>query len=448
MYKLNASEVEEFQRRYSARTPSSKRYGETFPHLADSRSTAGMRPDMKEMIYQIVANSGKGAHFSDIDGNEYLDIIMGFGVLLCGHCPDFLTQAITRSLQEEGLQLGPRHYLSGPVSQLVSEMTSMERAAFYSSGTEATMTAIRLVRRARNRVINGKLLGNKIVVFKNSYHGHYEDAVSQDRLSENEKTICLEYDATASLEEIEKRCDEIAAVIVEPVQSRNLALKPREFIKQLRALTKDKDIPLIFDEILTGFRIHQGGAQAWYGVKADLATYGKVIGGGLPIGAVAGSKRYMDLVDGGTDWRFGDDSYPKDERAVSMGTFNQNPHSMTAAFAMLNHMKEEGPSLQNTLTDKAENCFGALNTFFRDNGYPLEIDYFGAQFRFSAKRNLDLFYHHLIHQGVYVWEMRNLFLSTAHTDRDIEFFKDVVMGTAEAIFKRTSGKPKDILQHT
>src|SRR5204862_5969408 len=130
--------------------------------------------------------------------------------------------------------------------------------------------------------------------------------------------------------------------------SRRPDLQPREFLHGLRALTAERDIALIFDEVITGFRCHPGGAQAHFGIKADIATYGKVVGGGLPIGAIAGRAEYMDAFDGG-GWQFGDDSYPTAGVTFFAGTFVRHPLALAAAKAVLLHLKENGVALQNEL---------------------------------------------------------------------------------------------------
>ncbi len=163
--------------------------------------------------------------------------------------------------------------------------------------------------------------------------------------------IVLDYGNPQSLEILRARGSEIAAVLVEPVQSRRLDLQPREFIRALRAVTQDIGAALIFDEVVTGFRVHPGGAQAYFGVRADLATYGKVIGGGLPIGVVAGDPKYMDALDGG-QWQYGDTSFPEVGVTFFAGTFVRHPLVLAAAKAVLLHLKSSGPTLQQRLTER------------------------------------------------------------------------------------------------
>ena len=152
--------------------------------------------------------------------------------------------------------------------------------------------------------------------------------------------LVLRYDDPESLNLVGKHADELAAVLVEPVQSRNPDLQPREFLQSLRDLTAQSGIALIFDEEITGFRLDGGGAQAWFGVQADLATYGKALGGGMPIGAVAGKARFMDALDGG-EWNFGDDSI-RSRSDLLWGTFVRHPLAMAAASAVLRHLQLPG----------------------------------------------------------------------------------------------------------
>ncbi|MFG6107346.1 aminotransferase class III-fold pyridoxal phosphate-dependent enzyme [Leptothoe sp. EHU-05/26/07-4] len=413
-----------FIQRYTQRTAESKRRKQTsHPYLADSRACAGFRPSIKEMLYPIVGTRAEGARLWDVDGNEYIDITMGFGVYLFGHRPDFVQQAITTQLQR-GIQIGPQAELAGDVAKLIHDLTGMERVTFTQSGSEAVMTALRLARTATQRRL--------IVRFENAYHGHFDGVLA--RSAEDHAgvpiapgtppgmvadVLVLPYGDPSALQVIQNRASELAAVLVEPVQSRRPDLQPRDFLQDLRRITQDHGVALIFDEIITGFRIHPGGAQTWFGVEADLATYGKVLGGGIPIGVVAGKAQYMDGIDGGL-WHYGDDSYPGVERTFFAGTFCKPPLAMAAAKAVLLHLQQQGADLQKQLNQRTEIFAQRLNTFFSQAEVPIEIVQFGSLFRFAFTGNYDLLFYHLIEQGIYVWEGRNCFLSTAHTEADIE----------------------------
>ena len=309
----------------------------------------------------------------------------------------------------------------------------MERVAFSTTGTEANFSAIRLARAATGR--------DKIVMFNGSYHGHADNVLGRSVASSVERRavplyrgtppsavadlFVLDYGDPASLTVIEEFADEIAVVIVEAVQSRNPWRRPMEFVRRLRDVTRDHDIVLMFDEMLTGLRFAPGGAQDFYGVSADLATYGKVLGGGFPIGAVAGRSDILDTADGGF-WRYGDDSFPPADKTMFGGTYMMHPVSMVAAKAVLTHLTEQGPELQRRLNARTDEMTDGLNHFFETENFPLRIHNFGSMFRFEDHADLDLLHRHLLFRGAHIWERRNSFLSTAHSDDDIEFIMDAL----------------------
>ncbi|WP_328336107.1 MupA/Atu3671 family FMN-dependent luciferase-like monooxygenase [Streptomyces violaceus] len=420
-------------RRYTTRTPTSKRIAQRYRRvLADSRAVVGFRSGTKEMLYPIAGRRASGARLEDVDGNEYVDITMGFGVLLFGHEPDFVTEAVREHLSR-GIQLGPRTIETGEAAELLADLTGLERVAFANSGTEANSAAIRLARAATGR--------DKIVSFLGAYHGHADNVLGRSSNSGTDQItvpvsrgipqaavsdlLVLDYGSEAALETIARNAGDIAAVVVEPVQSRHPQLQPVEFVRRLRELTRRHGIVLLFDEMLTGFRPAPRGAQELYGVTPDLATYGKLLGGGFPIGAIAGRADIMDGVDGGY-WSYGDDSYPPADTTFFGGTYIQHPVSMVAARAVLTHLKEHSPRLQERLNARTAELATTLNGFFEAEEYPLRMSHFGSQFRFEHRADMELLYHHLMLRGVHVWEWRNFFLSTAHSDGDIEFIADAV----------------------
>nr|WP_052310421.1 non-ribosomal peptide synthetase [Streptomyces viridochromogenes] len=430
--------LDDLVRRYTARTPTSKRIAQRYRRvLADSRAVVGFRSGTKEMLYPIAGRRASGARLEDVDGNEYVDITMGFGVLLFGHEPDFVSEAVREHLSR-GIQLGPRAIETGEAAELLAELTGFERVAFANSGTEANSAAIRLARAATGR--------DKIVTFLGAYHGHADNVlgrasgggssaggaehitvpvsrgIPQAAVSD---LLVLDYGSDTALETIARHADDIAAVVVEPVQSRHPSLQPAEFVRKLRELTRRHGIVLLFDEMLTGFRPAPRGAQELYGVTPDLATYGKLLGGGFPIGAIAGRADIMDGVDGGY-WSYGDDSYPPADTTFFGGTYLQHPVSMVAARAVLTHLKEHSPHLQERLNARTAELAATLNGFFEAEEYPLRMTHFGSQFRFEHRADMELLYHHLMLRGVHVWEWRNFFLSTAHSDGDVEFVADAV----------------------
>ncbi|MXN82708.1 amino acid adenylation domain-containing protein [Burkholderia sp. 4812] len=434
--------------RYTTRTRKSKDSVQASrPVLADSRATVGFRFSTKEMLYPIVGDRAAGSRLWDIDGNEYIDFTMGFGVHLFGHTPDFIQQQVTREWQRP-LELGARSSLVGEVAARFARVTGLDRVAFSNTGTEAVMTAMRLARAVTGR--------DKIVMFTHSYHGHADGtlaAANAEGVTETiapgvpfgsvENMILLDYGSDAALEAIRGMASTLAAVMVEPVQSRNPSLQPAAFLKELRRITEEAGVALIFDEMITGFRVHPGGSQAMFGIRADLATYGKIIGGGLPLGVIAGTSRFMDAIDGGM-WTYGDHSFPAADRTAFGGTFCQYPLAMAAALAVLEKIEQEGPALQAALNERTAQIAATLNAFFVEAEAPIKVTWFGSMFRFEFTENLDLFFYHMLEKGIYIWEWRTCFLSTAHTDADIDRFiravKDSVADLRRGGFIRPHSK--------
>ncbi|WUR81933.1 aminotransferase class III-fold pyridoxal phosphate-dependent enzyme [Streptomyces phaeochromogenes] len=420
--------------------------------LADSRAVVGFRRSTKETLYPLAARSARGARLTDVDGNEYTDITMGFGALLLGHEPEIVTEAVREHLAH-GLRFGPRPAEAGEVAQLLADLTGMERVAFAGSGTEANSAAIRLARAATGR--------DRVVMFRGSYHGHIDSVLGRPGPdgthavpvshgiphSAVSELIVLEYGSQEALDTVDALGDTIAAVLVEPVQCRNPALRPVAFLRELRDLTRRRGIVLLFDEMLTGLRPHPRGAQHHFGVVPDLATYGKALGSGFPIGAIAGRADILDGVDGGF-WRYGDDSRPETETTFFGGTYMQHPLSMAAAKAVLTHLTTEGPALQERLNARTDLLAEGLNEFFRDEEFPLELSHFGSMFRFRHRADMELLYQHLLLRGIHVWEWRSFYLSTAHTDTDVERVSDAVKDSLRALreggFFPTSPRPRPL----
>ncbi|GAA4782212.1 non-ribosomal peptide synthetase/type I polyketide synthase [Lysobacter hankyongensis] len=413
---------------FTAKTRRSKEYAAQYrPVLADSRATTGFRLAVKEMLYPVVGQRSRGARVWDLDGNEYVDITMGYGVHLFGHGAPFLQEAIARQL-EHGVQVGPQSEHAGQAAALLCEITGNERVAFCNSGTEANMLAIRLARNATGRP--------KIAIFEGCYHGFYDATLivagrrADGGLSASpmapglpravaDDVIVLPYGADEALDIVRAHAHELAGILVEPVQSRRPSVQPVDFLHKLRALTSEAGIALIFDEVITGFRVHPGGAQAAFGIRADMAVYGKVVGGGMPIGAVGGKAWLLDGVDGGT-WRYGDATYPEADQTFFATTFGKHPLVMATTLAALREIKRCGPELHAQLTRTTDAFVAKANALFERHGVNIRAQNFSSQFRFISPGNIDIFYYHLSMHGVFVWEGRNFFLSTAHTQEDID----------------------------
>ena len=429
--------------RYTRRTQKSKRMIQTYrPYLADNRVSASFRPLWKEMAYPIVAERSQGSKLWDLDGNEYIDITMGFGVHLFGHSPTFITDALSERLKD-GWALGPQTELAGIAAKLICELTNVERVNFCNSGTEALMGVMRVARTVRNR--------SKIALFAGAYHGWSDNTLVRpvpfnDRLraipgapgvspKAAEDLMVLEYGHPRTLEIIKEHADELAAVLVEPVQSRRPDFQPVEFLSELRELTKKLGVILIFDEMITGFRSHPGGVQELYGIEADLVTYGKVIGGGLPIGVVAGKSEFMDTFDGGT-WEFGDNSFPRAEKTLMAGCYFKHPLAMAASTAVLEFMKATGPEMQEDLNRRTTRMADRLNTYFYRHDLPVRVVHFSSLFRFvlpSEMKYPELLMFHLLEKGIHAWEGGNYFLSTAHSDQDIESLIGKIIESVEEL---------------
>lgn len=429
---------------YNQRTAKSKAYSQNSRKtMVDVKPTIDFRMALKEFQYPIVSESAQGAYFRDIDGNDYIDLAMGFGVNFFGHSPDFVIEAVQQQMQH-GIGLGMQSNIAAETAALISEITGVERVAFSNTGTEAIMAAVRIARSRTKR--------QKIVLFSGSYHGTFDGILA--RVGEEpgtaqplslgipsgmvEDVIVLTYGAEESLEIIAAQADNLAAVLVEPVQSRKPDLQPKEFLQKLRKLTHEKEIALIFDEIITGFRIALGGAQEWFEVEADIVVYGKAIGGGLPISMICGKADFLDTIDGGF-WSYGDNSHPQIELTAYGGTFCRHPLALAACRAVLLYLRKEGGTLQKRVNQLTNRLATEVNELFQEIGIPIRIVNFGSLFRFEPfgayslflqPIELPLFYYLLNLKGVYTWEKRVCFLSTYHTNEDID---KVVIAVKEAI---------------
>jgi len=437
--------LDRFIQRYVARTGKSKAYTEAErPHMADPRVVNGFRPLTKEIVYQLVVDRSRGAHLWDLDGNEYVDALNGFGMSLFGWQPDFVMEAIRRQL-DLGYEIGPQHPLSGEVARLVCEVTGHDRAALCNTGSEAVLGALRIARTVTGR--------STVVLFNGSYHGIIDEVIVRGTkklravpaapgIMRNtaENVIVLDYGTPESLQIIRERAHELAAVLIEPVQSRRPDFQPVEFLREVREITAAAGTLCIFDEIVTGFRAHPGGTQALFGIQADLATYGKVVGGGYPIGVIAGKREFMDALDGGA-WQFGDDSVPTVGVTYFAGTFVRHPLALAAARAVLQHLKEEGAGLQERLNARTTAMTAELNAFCDEVGAPIAIKHFASVWRtqFLEDHPLqDLLFAMMRSRGVHILDNFPCFFTTAHSEADFQqitqAYKDSVIELQEADF--------------
>jgi amino acid adenylation domain-containing protein len=412
---------------YNAKTGASKAQTQKDrPYMADPRVVSGFRPLTKEVVYPLVVNRSKGSRVWDIDGNEYIDALNGFGSNFLGYQTDHLKKAVLEQV-EKGYEIGPQHELAGEVCKLITEFTNFDRAALCNTGSEAVLGAMRIA-----RTVTGRSL---IVAFSGSYHGINDEVIV--RGTKKLKTVpaapgimpevvqnmlILDYGTEESLKIIAERAHELAAVLVEPVQSRRPEFQPVAFLKKVREITRQSETVLIFDEVISGFRMHPGGAQALFGIKADLGTYGKVIGGGMPIGAIAGISKYIDALDGG-NWQYGDDSTPEAGVTYFAGTFVRHPLALAAGKATLLYMKEQGPALQEDLNARTKQLADALNTICEQNGIPVYIPYFGSLWKIKFKYELaygELLFTLMRLKGIHIWDLFPCFLTASHTDEEVD----------------------------
>ncbi len=374
---------------------------------------------------------GEGCYIYDADGNGYVDYVCSWGALILGHAD----ADVVRAIQEQatrGTSYGASTELEVELAEkIASAIPSIELLRFVNSGTEATMSAIRLA-----RGYTGK---KKLVKFEGCYHGHADYLLTKAGSglatysipssagvpeSFTQETITLPFNDIAAVEEVFKREGaEIAAVIVEPVAG-NMGVVPasREFLTTLRELTERYDALLIFDEVITGFRLTYGGAQNIYGITPDLTCLGKVIGGGLPIGAYGGREEVMKkLAPLGPVYQ--------------AGTLSGNPLSMAAGLATLKKLSQ---ATYETLSGKIERITTALQRTAEETGLPVKITKAGAMFSifFTNKDNItnyddvlacdrerfSHFFWNMLDRGVYLppSPFEAMFISTAHNEEAID----------------------------
>ena len=250
--------------------------------------------------------------------------------------------------------------------------------------------------------------------------------------------IVLPYGTDEALEIIRNRAHELAAVIIEPVQSRRPEFQPIEFVREVREITRQSGTVFVFDEVITGFRTGPRGAQEFYGVDADIATYGKVVGGGMPLGVVAGKAEYMDTFDGGM-WQYGDDSFPEKGVTFFAGTFVRHPLAMAAVKEVLLHLKAKGPEFWQGVKDRATRLATTVDRMFVEAGAPIRMPNFGSQMFIRVDENhkyANLFFFHLRNKGVFLLEGFPTYMTAAHTDDDIDY---VIAAFRESIAEMQAG---------
>jgi glutamate-1-semialdehyde 2,1-aminomutase len=374
---------------------------------------------------------GQGSHIWDVDGNEYIDYVLSWGPLILGHAHPNVIDAINRAAAN-GTSYGAPTPGEVELARLVQEaMPALELVRFVNSGTEATMSALRLARAFTGR--------NKIVKFAGHYHGHADMLLVQAGsgvatlglpdspgvpVAAVADTLVAPFNDFAAVQQLFERFGlEIAAVIVEPVTGNMGCVPPAdEFLAALRQITADKGALLIFDEVMTGFRVHPGGAQALYGIRPDLTTLGKVIGGGLPVGAYGGRRDIMSLVA---------PSGPM----YQAGTLSGNPLAMAAGIAALTELKN--PDIWTRLGRSTERLTAGLIEAARSARVSVRLARVGSMFTLfftdqpvtdwaSASRSdcdkFGRYFRAMLDQGIYLppSQFEAAFVSTAHAESDID----------------------------
>jgi glutamate-1-semialdehyde 2,1-aminomutase len=388
-----------------------------------------------------------GAQLEDVDGNEYVDFVGSWGPMILGHNPPVVMEAVRKQL-DNGASYGAPCEKEVLLAQLVKDaMPSIELLRFTSSGTEATMSALRLARAHTRRV--------RIVKFEGAYHGHSDSllvaagsgattfgvpssAGVPEFLAQN--TWVLPYNDPEALDDLfVKQGPNIAAVIIEPVCGNMGVVKPAKgFLDLLTRLCKRHGALLIFDEVMTGFRLGWGGAQAMFGVKPDLTCLGKIIGGGFPVGAFGGRKDVMEKIA------------PLGP-VYQAGTLSGNPVAMSAGLALLGELKKTNPY------DRLEQATAELAAFVRaaarDNKIPAQVNQVGSMFtiffndgpvtNYLQATNSDTarygrFFHELLRRGVYMppAQYEAAFVSTLHTPTVMDTAEKAFVGAFQALLKR------------
>ncbi|WP_138415923.1 glutamate-1-semialdehyde 2,1-aminomutase [Aquibacillus sediminis] len=378
----------------------------------------------------IFMETGKGSKIYDIDGNDYIDYVLSWGPLILGHADERVVGKL-QDVVANGTSFGAPTILENKLASLVIErVPSIEMVRMVNSGTEATMSALRLARGYTGR--------DKILKFEGNYHGHGDSllikagsGVATLGLPDSpgvptsiaQNTITVPYNDFESVQyAFEQYGDDIAAVIVEPVSGNMGVVPPKDdFLQKLRTITEDKGSLLIFDEVMTGFRVGYNCAQGHFGVTPDLTCLGKVIGGGLPVGAYGGKREIMERIAPTGD-------------IYQAGTLSGNPLAMTAGYETLKAMDQDAYKQINRKVDRLIEGYQQAS---EEYGVSIQINRAGSMvgvfftdqevvnFDTANSSNLEHFasyYRTMIEEGIFLppSQFEGIFLSTAHTDEDIE----------------------------
>lgn len=402
--------------------------------------------------YPLVMEKGHGSKLYDVDGNEYIDYLLCNGALIFGHGCQEVFDAVTKQMRDSGTTIfGTPHRLEPEMAEKLIELfPGIERVRFTNSGSEATLLAIRIA-----MAYTGK---EKLAKFEGHYHGGYDrvllsvnpdlaeagDADSPNTVPESkgipdyyvDQTVVLPFNDFEATEKILRaHADEIAGLIMEPVLG-GFIPADESFMLKLRTLTEELNIVLIMDEVKTGFRLSLGGAQNVYGIKPDLTTLGKVLGGGFPVGAVGGKKEMMDLLSptsGADILASGTDSVNKTDILFHSGTYNGHPVVLAAGLATIRALEQEG--VMEDLLAKTASLRKQLEGVYRSHGVPMQTIGKGSIFNIiltehpvknyrdmkradmGLREKLD---YELLKRGIYVKPLTRYSMSCVHSMEDIE----------------------------
>ena len=396
-----------------------------------------------DMPYPVYIAEGSGSRVVDVDGNEYIDLTMGFGSHVLGHAHPEIVTAVQEAVSR-GTQFGIHTPYQEPLAELFREAVPCAGLVmFCNTGTEATMYGIRVARAHTAK--------SGIAVFEGSYHGAHdavlvqtEDGSPRDRPAPVpmglgipdatvEDVLMLPYRHEAAFDLIRKNRDRLAVVLIEPVQGANPTLECGDFLRELAATCRETGVLLLFDEVVTGFRLAYGGAQEEFGVIPDLAAYGKALGGGLPIGAVAGRADIMRRFE----WQKHQEEHDK---VFAGGTFGGNPLTMVAGTAAIGHLRSN-PELYERLAGHGRRFVEDIGGFCRRRSMPVQVlaAHSLIHLRFQTgpivtARDVDRslaqaereFYIRLMLEGVLIPGDHLALTSTAHSDEDITRVIDAI----------------------
>lgn len=389
----------------------------------------------------------EGADLYDADGNRYIDYVCSWGPMILGHNHPVILDAVIKA-STDGLSFGAATEREVLMAELICELVpSIEMVRMVNSGTEAVMSALRAARGFTGR--------EKVVKFAGCYHGHTDSMLVHagsgamtggvpNSLGVTtgcaKDTLVAKYNDLTSVKELfEQYKGEVAAIIVEPVAA-NMGLIPPQpgFLKGLRKICDEAGAVLIFDEVITGFRLGLDGAQGLNGVKPDLTTFGKIIGAGMPVGAYGGRRDIMKLI-------------APSGRVYQAGTLSGNPVAMAAGLAQLTILKED-PSIYKTLAEKGERFYGGIEAMIKEQSLPMTVNYVGslgclffnqdrvmseAQAAASDADAYAKYCCYLLDKGIYMppSQFEAMFLSAAHSDADIDLTLTHIKSYMEVILR-------------